>query len=102
MKEKILRKVFLGFIHLHILFHASKEPIYGTWMKEELESHGYTISYGTLYPILHNLEKSGLLESEEQIIDGKVRKYYRATKDGIEVCELGKERAKELFCEVSE
>lgn len=100
MKDKIVRKLFLGFIQIHILYHAAKEPVFGLWMKEELEEHGYDISAGTLYPILHNLEKSGLLTSEEVVVEGKVRKYYSATKEGKEVLELGKEKAKELIGEI--
>ncbi|RDC48195.1 PadR family transcriptional regulator, partial [Acinetobacter sp. RIT592] len=57
MQEQILRKIFLGFIHIHILHHAKKEPFYGSWMIEELKSHGYDISPGTLYPILKAMEQ---------------------------------------------
>ena len=58
MQDAILRKLFLGFIQIHILHHAAKAPFYGAWMMEELAHHGYDISAGTLYPILHNLEKA--------------------------------------------
>ncbi len=37
MQEPVLRKLFLAFIQVHILHHANKEPIYGTWMMEELK-----------------------------------------------------------------
>lgn len=100
MKEKVLRKLFLGFIQLHILHHASKEPVFGLWMMEELHEHGYEISAGTLYPILHGLEKSGLLHASEKIIDGKVRKYYQITAEGNEVLKLAKEKALELIEEL--
>ena len=59
LSDKLVRKFFLGFINLHILFHAKKEPIYGKEFKKELERHGYDISFGTLYPVFHNLEKDG-------------------------------------------
>jgi len=39
-----------------VLYHANKEPIFGLFMIEELKRHGYEISAGTLYPLLHNLE----------------------------------------------
>jgi len=32
----MLRNFFLGFIKIHILLHASKEPVYGLWLIEEL------------------------------------------------------------------
>ena len=79
MQDPILRKLFLGFIQIHILHHAKKEPLFGSYMIDELKSHGYDVSPGTLYPILHNLEKSKLLTVENRIIAGKVRKYYSIT-----------------------
>ncbi len=96
MQEKILRKLFLAFIHVHILRHATKEPIYGTWMIEELKRHGYDISAGTLYPIFHDLEKGGLIVSEQKNVNGKIRKYYTGTPKGEEVLKLANEKVKEL------
>ncbi|AOT69026.1 PadR family transcriptional regulator [Geosporobacter ferrireducens] len=100
MKDKVLRKLFLGFIQIHILHHASKEPVFGLWMIEELQEHGYEISAGTLYPIFHNLEKNGLLTASEKVIEGKVRKYYGITAEGKEVLKLAKEKAMELIDEL--
>ena len=51
-------------------------------MIEELERHGYDISAGTLYPLLHGLEESGALVSTQSVVNGKVRRYYRTTKSG--------------------
>lgn len=102
MQEQVLRKLFLGFIHIHILHHAKKEPFYGVWMIEELKEHGYEISAGTLYPILHNLEKSGVLEVEEKNVEGKIRKYYSITELGEEVLKEARAKARELFDEIKE
>jgi len=71
--EKLIRKFVLGFINLHILYHARKEPIYGKEFKKELKRHGYDISFGTLYPIFHNLEKEGILKAEKRKVHGKIR-----------------------------
>ncbi|WP_287830435.1 helix-turn-helix transcriptional regulator [Idiomarina sp.] len=49
------RDLYTGFIRLHILHHAAQEPIFGMGMIEELRHHGYQISPGTLYPMLHML-----------------------------------------------
>ncbi len=38
-------------------------PVYGLAMIEELRRHGYELSAGTLYPILHGLERKELLKS---------------------------------------
>ncbi|MCT2536002.1 PadR family transcriptional regulator [Aquibacillus koreensis] len=100
MDNKVLRKLFLGFIHIHILHHAKEEPIYGSWMLEELHEHGYEMSAGTLYPILHGMEKDGLLIKSEKNVNGKIRKYYRATEKGEVILEEARAKAYELFKEI--
>lgn len=77
-----MRKLFLGFIQIHILHHAKEHPIFGVWMLEELSEHGYTISSGTLYPILHSKESDGLLIREDRNVEGRIRKYYTTTEKG--------------------
>jgi len=96
------REFFLGFIKIHILYHASKEPIFGVEISEELARHGYRVSPGTLYPTLHRLKKEGYLESFSKVVDGRVRKYYQATARGKLVLEQSKERIRELVTEVIE
>ena len=102
MQHKIMRKFLLGFMQIHILHHAKEEPIYGTWMMEELHHHGYDISPGTLYPLLHSMEKSGLLLMEERNVEGKIRKYYTSTPLGESVLEEARKKAYELFKEIRE
>ena len=60
------RELYGGLIHLHLLHHAAARPIYGFSMIEELAGRGYRLSPGTLYPILHGLEKKGYLRSNER------------------------------------
>ena len=96
------REFFLGFIKIHILYHASKEPIFGVEIAEELARHSYSISPGTLYPVLHRLEKEGLMESSSRVVNGKVRKYYQATAEGKLVLEQSKRKIRELVTEVIE
>ncbi len=100
MKDKVIRKLFLGFISVHILHHAKEEPFFGLWMIEELEHHGYNMSPGTLYPLLHSMEKDGLLNSEERNVNGKIRKYYKITPLGDKVLNQLKSKIKELSKEV--
>ena len=80
--DKITRNFFLGFIRLHILYHASQEPVFGLDLIRELARHGYSLSPGTLYPMLHGMEGDGFLQSKKEVVNGKVRKYYRATRAG--------------------
>ncbi|WP_288678210.1 helix-turn-helix transcriptional regulator [uncultured Clostridium sp.] len=101
MQEKVLRKLFLGFIHIHILHHAKVEPFFGSKMIEELREHGYSMSPGTLYPILHNMERDGLLLRKDRLIDGKIKKYYSITSEGNEILEGAKSKAFELFKEIN-
>ncbi len=96
----MFRDFFLGFIRVHILHHASIEPIYGLAMLRELRRHGYELSPGTLYPILHKLEDQGLLEREERVVAGKVRKYYTATPAGGATLQEVKGKIHELVNEV--
>ena len=96
----MIRSFFLGFIKIHILHHATEERVYGFWLIEELRRHGYDISPGTLYPILHSLEKEKLLESQKETIDGKVRKYYKITRQGRKALKAAKIKIKELVDEV--
>lgn len=102
METKIVRKLLLGFIQIHILHHAKAHPIYGKWMLEELHNHGYEMSAGTLYPILHHLQEDGLLTVEDRTVNGKVRKYYSITNIGIAALEEAQAKAYELFKEIRE
>lgn len=96
----MLRYFFLGFVRIHILHHAAEEPIFGTGIKDELARHGYDLSPGTLYPILHGLESQGYLESYDEVVKGKARKYYRTTTAGTEALKEAKEKIAELVKEV--
>ncbi len=100
MQDSISRKLVLAFIEVHILYHAKIHPIYGAWMMAELKQHGYEISAGTLYPIFHNFEKTGLLSSEQKLVSGKMRKYYSITEQGISCLESAKEKIAELSKEI--
>jgi DNA-binding PadR family transcriptional regulator len=100
-KSKLQRDLLLGFVKIHVLHHAAQEAIYGAGISAELERHGYHLSWGTLYPLLHNLEGAGFLAREEQVVDGKVRKYYRITELGREALDEARAKALELVREIS-
>ena len=102
MKEKILQKLYGGFVQLHILYHAKHQPVYGVWMMDELKAHGYNIGPGTIYPLLGSMTASGLLEKTEKNVNGKIRKYYAITPLGVDVFEEAGKKAAELFHEIAE
>jgi PadR family transcriptional regulator, regulatory protein PadR len=76
------RELFTGLIRIHVLVHAAHEPLFGLAMMEELKHHGYRVGPGTLYPLLHGMERGGLLKSELKNITGRRRRIYRITSVG--------------------
>src|SRR5579872_3578118 len=94
--------LYSGLIRLHIIHHACEEPIFGLGMIEELARHGYRLSPGTLYPIVHGLEKKGLLRSKQQQVNGKIRRVYSATPAGRMALQAAKQKVRELFGELFE
>ena len=94
--------LYSGLIRLHILHHACDDDIFGLGMIEELGRHGYKLSPGTMYPLLHSLEKRGLLVSKEKRDGKRYRKVYRATPTGRKALVTAKKRVQELFGELFE
>lgn len=98
---KIFRDFMLGFVRIHLLYHASINPIYGSGISAELASHGYRLSWGTLYPLLHSLHAEGLLKREDHVVEGKVRKYYEITPLGRQALDEARRKALELVNEIT-
>ena len=71
-------------------------------MVEELARHGYRISPGTLYPLLHGLERKGYLRATEERNGKSRRKVYRATPAGRRALKAAKSKVRELFGELIE
>jgi PadR family transcriptional regulator PadR len=96
------REFYSSLIRLHILHHAVREPIFGLGIIEELARHGYKLSTGTLYPMLHDLERKGYLSSVEERSGRQSRRLYRATELGKATLEDAKQKVQELFGELFE
>ena len=94
------QELLAGLIRLHVLHLAVESEIYGQWMIEELARHGYRIGPGTLYPLLHGLEKKGYLKSRQKRSGGRLRRLYRATRLGREALDVGRDKVRELFDEM--
>jgi DNA-binding PadR family transcriptional regulator len=96
------QQLYSGLIRLHVLHHAAERPVYGLWLIEELARHGYKLSSGTLYPMLHSMEVKGYLRSVEERSGKLARRVYRATTLGEEALEGAKRKVAELFSELFE
>jgi DNA-binding PadR family transcriptional regulator len=98
-RSPVFRDLELGAMRAHVLHHASRAPVYGSWMLGELRRHGYDPSYGTLYPALHRMGE-GLLSREDRVEGGRVRKYYSTTAEGGVELECVRGMIRELYREV--
>jgi DNA-binding PadR family transcriptional regulator len=101
--KELEREILLSFWKVHILHHAGEQPLHGQWMMLELRRHGYDISPGTLYPLLHRMERLGWLKGKSDPRGGKrARKNYRLTIAGRKILALVREQLQELQREVRE
>lgn len=96
------RELLSGLIRLHILHHAAEGPIFGLGIIEELGRHGYKLSAGTLYPLLHGLERKGYLRSEQERDGRASRRVYHATARGRKALGRARGKVRELFGELFE
>lgn len=96
------RELIDGLIRLHVLLHAAHESIFGLAMMRELEYHGYRVGPGTLYPLMHGLERAGLLKSSLQRVEGRRRRLYRITPAGRRALEKARVKVDELYDELHE
>ncbi|HEY7553748.1 MAG TPA: PadR family transcriptional regulator [Candidatus Binatia bacterium] len=94
--------LYTGLIRLHILHHAAKEPVFGLWFIEELGRHGYKLSPGTLYPLLHGLERKGYVRSSIERSGRSSRRMYQATPLGRKALAAARQKVSELFGELLE
>jgi DNA-binding PadR family transcriptional regulator len=100
MADDVLRHLFLGFIRLHVLYHANKESICGVELMAELGNHGYDVGPGTMYPILNQMQAAGILTSKVEVVAGKRRINFRATAAGRKLLKEARAKLRELASEV--
>jgi DNA-binding PadR family transcriptional regulator len=96
----VIRDFRRGAVRLHVLYHAAKGEVSGAWMSDELARHGHRISPGTLYPLLHDLEESGLLASSQRVEAGRVVRFYTITGAGLETLNDARYALAELASEL--
>ncbi|HEX5105644.1 MAG TPA: PadR family transcriptional regulator, partial [Pirellulaceae bacterium] len=100
MANNVLKHLFTGFVRLHILYHADKQPVCGVELMEELQHHGYSIGPGTLYPVLHGLEEAGFVKAKDEVVGGKRRKNFRTTARGRKLLVEARGKLIELASEI--
>lgn len=96
------RDLYSGMMRLHILHHAAEGPLFGLGIMEELRRHGYAASPGTLYPMLHGLERKGYLSSRIVRSGRSARRVYAITEAGQRALDDARLRVRELFGELIE
>jgi PadR family transcriptional regulator, regulatory protein PadR len=99
--EEEHQELLSGLVRLHVLHRAAEGDLYGNWIIDELARHGYKISPGTLYPMLHALERKGYLTSRTEQAGRSRRRIYRATSHAVEALEMAREKVRQLVREVA-
>jgi PadR family transcriptional regulator PadR len=90
LTKKFQKEMNAGIASLVLLsvLDKSGEPMYGYQIAKLLEEYSSDTAFmkqGALYPVLHSLENSGLLESRvEPSVSGPPRRYYEITTQGRE------------------
>lgn len=96
----VVRDFQRGAVRLHVLHHGAEREVTGAWMAAELAEHGYRISPGTLYPLLHDLEEAELLTSQERVDDGHAVRCYTTTDQGLATLGDARRAIRELATEL--
>lgn len=95
---KINKELLKGSTSTLILSLLDKTPMYGYQIIKEisLKSKGiFELKEGTIYPILHSLEKEEIIESYwYKSNEGRKRKYYKITETGKKYLQSKKEEWK--------
>ncbi len=99
------KSLISGSTTMLILRLLEEKDMYGYEMIETLEKKSrnvFQLKAGTLYPLLHSLEEKRYLNTYEDTVNGKVRKYYSLTKSGKRFLKKKKEEWQEYSAAVAE
>lgn len=81
-----MKKQTMDHAHLLVLSLLAGEDMYGYQIIMELarrSDHTFEMKEGTLYPVLHGLERDGMVEAyQQEAPTGRMRKYYHLTRRG--------------------
>lgn len=86
-----MAKKDVGSVSMLVLALLKEKEMYGYQIIEELDrrsSHVFQMKEGTLYPVLHGLEKDKLVSAREAVTErGRTRRYYAITEKGLRALE---------------
>ena len=85
-----------GLLDICVLAAIKDRESYGYQIIKDMKPH-VEISESTLYPILRRLETTGLLTVKTAEHNGRLRKYYRITKSGLQRIEGFKQEWNEII-----
>lgn len=85
--DKLAMEMRRGILILAVL-RALRMPHYGYSLRKRLAAIGLEIDEGTLYPLLRRLEEQALLASTWQVQEGRKRRIYRISPEGVTALEL--------------
>jgi len=85
-----------GLLDVCVLSAIKDEPSYGYKIIKDIKPYA-EISESTLYPILRRLEGAQLLTVHSAEHNGRLRKYYHITQQGLSRIEEFKEEWKEIL-----
>ena len=84
-----MKKQSIDHAQLLVLSLLAGEDMYGYQIIVELarrSDHTFEMKEGTLYPVLHGLERYGAVEAyQQEAPTGRMRKYYHITRKGTEL-----------------
>lgn len=78
-----------------VLALLKKEDTYGYKLTQDIKEY-LGVSESTLYPVLRRLQKENYLETYDEAVMGRNRRYYRLTDKGKSCCDFY-EREWQLF-----
>ncbi len=80
--DKMRMELRRGALVLAVLATLQQEH-YGYSLRKFLQAAGLEVDEGTLYPLIRRLEGYDLLVSEWRVDEGRKRRYYKISDDGL-------------------
>lgn len=84
---KIQDSLKKGTIEMIVLFLLDKEEMYGYQIRQEFKKRSdgyYSIPDASLYPTLYRLLERGFISEREEVIENRMRRYYKLEPSGKE------------------